>query len=456
MTHDYRFGYSTTREDGTTVHYDMTAEITDEHIEELIRKADQGDQEALDQAVKFICGCHLTSDYKKWLKYIADKNEQAASAVRTLEDPHERLASGWKIDLTSEEEKEEFRQYARENLPELTEDDIESLLTIHPNVLIWYYEKRMDDAHVYCRAINAVIENEDQICESCPLAVKNLDYCEYFRNQDFAPKGIDIHDLPQKINNAIAAGVETRFPQFLLYDRAPEQYKIVERALQYAADAHAGAFRKGTHLPYIIHPIEVAMIVQHSFSLDARNLRDDEIFVIAAAALHDVVEDTPHTIEDIRAAFGDRIAGLVASESEDKREGMRAEDSWKIRKKEFLEHLAGASTDSKLIALADKLSNLRALAKDYARQGDTLWQRFNQKDPKEHEWYYGSVLREVQELDGLQCYHEYEHLLDQVFCNGQMTYEKPKHAKTGSLRDLMKDMDITRQVLRYLFPNEKF
>ena len=135
---------------------------------------------------------------------------------------------------------------------------------------------------------------------------------------------------------------------------------------------------------------------------------------------------------------------------------MRAEDSWKIRKKEFLEHLAGASTDSKLIALADKLSNLRALAKDYARQGDTLWQRFNQKDPKEHEWYYGSVLREVQELDGLQCYHEYEHLLDQVFCNGQMTYEKPKHAKTGSLRDLMKDMDITRQVLRYLFPNEKF
>lgn len=84
MTHNYRFGYSTTREDGTTVHYDMTAEITDEHIEELIWKADQGDQEALDQAVKFICGCHIESSYKSWLKQVADKNEQAKDAVSRL------------------------------------------------------------------------------------------------------------------------------------------------------------------------------------------------------------------------------------------------------------------------------------------------------------------------------------------------------------------------------------
>jgi len=84
MEYDYNFGHSEKREDGTIIHYDMTAKISDEHIEKLIQKSEQGDQKALDQAVEFICGCHIESLYKPWLKKVSDKNAQAKDAVSRL------------------------------------------------------------------------------------------------------------------------------------------------------------------------------------------------------------------------------------------------------------------------------------------------------------------------------------------------------------------------------------
>ena len=82
------------------------------------------------------------------------------------------------------------------------------------------------------------------------------------------------------------------------------------KALEFAKEAHKGTVRKTSDTPYITHPIEVAESVAQMSS-------DED--VIIAALLHDVVEDTAYTLEDISKMFGDKVAALVAEESEDKR-----------------------------------------------------------------------------------------------------------------------------------------
>ena len=181
---------------------------------------------------------------------------------------------------------------------------------------------------------------------------------------------------------------------------------ILNKAVAFAVRAHAGQCRKGTQVPYILHPMEAAVIVG---SMTA----DDE--VLAAAVLHDVAEDTDFTVEDIHAQFGPRVAELVAGESENKREDLPAEDTWKLRKQETLQHLETAPLDVQMIALGDKLSNMRAIGRDYAQLGDALWQRFNQKDKAQHGWYYGGIARCLAALQGSAAYAEYTALVQQVF-----------------------------------------
>ena len=181
----------------------------------------------------------------------------------------------------------------------------------------------------------------------------------------------------------------------------------IEKAILFAVNAHEGMTRKGKDRPYILHPVEVMTIVA--------GLTEDEA-VIAAAVLHDTVEDTEVTREDIERAFGARIAALVAAESEDKREELPAEATWQIRKQETLAHLEKASRDVKLICLGDKLANIREIARDWAVLGDGLWQRFNQKDKAMHAWYYGSILRILEgEFGDVPAVTEYRALLRQVF-----------------------------------------
>lgn len=91
---------------------------------------------------------------------------------------------------------------------------------------------------------------------------------------------------------------------------------LLDKAIVFATREHEGQYRKGTKIPYILHPLEAAAIV-------GTMTTDDEL--IAGAVLHDVVEDTETTVEDIRELFGERVAQLVASESENKREDQAAE-----------------------------------------------------------------------------------------------------------------------------------
>ena len=186
----------------------------------------------------------------------------------------------------------------------------------------------------------------------------------------------------------------------------PLDTQLLDRAIVFAVKAHAGTERRGKGFPYIVHPMEAMEIV-------ATMTPDQEL--LAAAALHDTVEDTDVTIEQIRAEFGDRIASLVAAESDDVVEGVSEEDSWHARKQAAIDRLARAPHDAKMVALGDKLSNMRAIARDYAMQGDKLWSLFHTTDPKEHEWHYRGLADSLRELSDTFAFKEFELLINQVF-----------------------------------------
>ena len=186
----------------------------------------------------------------------------------------------------------------------------------------------------------------------------------------------------------------------------PLNTELLDRAIIFAVKAHAGTERRGKGFPYIVHPMEAMEIV-------ATMTTDQEL--LAAAALHDTVEDTDVTIEDLRTEFGDKIASLVAQESEEKPEGMSDEESWHDRKQAAIDRLAKAPHDAKIVALGDKLSNMRAIARDYAVQGDALWNIFHAKDRRDHEWHYRGLADALRELEGTFAYKEFENLINQVF-----------------------------------------
>ena len=186
----------------------------------------------------------------------------------------------------------------------------------------------------------------------------------------------------------------------------PLDTELLDRAIVFAVKAHSGTERRGKGFPYIVHPMEAVAIV-------ATMTSDQEL--LAAAALHDTIEDTEVTVEDLRAEFGERIASLVASESDSIHEGISEEESWHRRKKEGIDRLRSASHEVKIVALGDKLSNMRAIARDYAELGESLWTIFHAKDPEGHAWRYRSLADALRELEGTAAFTEFESLIEQVF-----------------------------------------
>ncbi len=182
--------------------------------------------------------------------------------------------------------------------------------------------------------------------------------------------------------------------------------ELLDRAIVFAVKAHHNTERRGKGFPYIVHPMEAVEIV-------ATITSDQEL--LAAAALHDTIEDTDVTVEDIRREFGDRIADLVHAESDQFPEGVSEEDSWHDRKQAAIDRLAAASHDAKIVAMGDKLSNMRAIARDYAMKGDELWKIFHAKNKADHEWHYRGLAASLSELSDTFAYKEFVRLLDEVF-----------------------------------------
>jgi (p)ppGpp synthase/HD superfamily hydrolase len=154
-------------------------------------------------------------------------------------------------------------------------------------------------------------------------------------------------------------------------------------AIQYAIEKHGTQTRKGTGIPYLGHLLSVAGLV-----IDADGTETQAI----AALLHDAAEDQggEATLAEIREKFGTAVATIVreCSDTFD-----TPKPPWRERKENYIRHLPEASDEAILVSLADKLHNARALLRDFRDVGDKLWERFNEKDPRQHLWYYRSLLK---------------------------------------------------------------
>lgn len=186
-----------------------------------------------------------------------------------------------------------------------------------------------------------------------------------------------------------------------------DKMTIFDEAIRFAVEAHGDTTRRRTSAPYILHPLEAAVIVGTMTS-------DEE--VLAAAVLHDTVEDTEATIEEIRERFGDRVADLVLSETENKYPGIPKLESWRRRKEESLAKLKSADdADVKMLWLGDKLSNMRSFFRAWRISGNAIWESFNQKDPAQQAWYYRTIVELLSELKNYEAWQELKYLVDAVF-----------------------------------------
>jgi len=167
-----------------------------------------------------------------------------------------------------------------------------------------------------------------------------------------------------------------------------ESHILIDSALIFAARAHAKQHRKNTDVPYIIHPVGVMMVLVEC-SETAPEL-------LAAALLHDTIEDTGVTLPELQARFGEHVAQIVEGCSEPNRG-----ETWEHRKQHTVAYLKTAPRDIALVAAADKLHNVRSMIMDYEVLNEALWSRFK-RGPVEIAWYYRSVLESLQtgELNG--------------------------------------------------------
>ena len=181
---------------------------------------------------------------------------------------------------------------------------------------------------------------------------------------------------------------------------------ILDKAIAFAVKAHQGVERKGKGFPYIVHPLEAV-------SIAATMTSDQEL--LAAAALHDTMEDTSVTFRELEREFGKRVAELVEAESDVEFAGKTREQSWRLRKEEAIDRLSSASNDVKIVALADKLSNIRAIYRDYLAIGDEVWDLFCVKDKASHEWHFRGLARVFKSLEATFAYKEFVETIEKVF-----------------------------------------
>lgn len=159
---------------------------------------------------------------------------------------------------------------------------------------------------------------------------------------------------------------------------------ILEVAVRFAFEKHEGQKRKGSIVPYIVHPVDVMNILLEM---------DGDTNLLVAGLLHDVVEDAGVTVSEIEQRFGKDVAEMVAGHSEDK------SLTWKERKLEAIRETEQGDVRLKMLVLADKLSNLKSLYYDYKKCGEAVWNRFNA--PKEMQaWYYSRMIDALAPLGG--------------------------------------------------------
>jgi (p)ppGpp synthase/HD superfamily hydrolase len=170
-----------------------------------------------------------------------------------------------------------------------------------------------------------------------------------------------------------------------------EQVDLIDRAIELAVKAHKRQKRKGTKKAYILHPFAVGVLLAKAGCSEE---------VIAAGILHDVAEDARVKPDLIREEFGDKVASIVEQCTEpDKRR------AWEKRKQHTLDILKKADLDVRFVTCADKLHNIRTLARDYSLLGERLWRRFR-RGRADQRWYYESLVKALHITGGDPAYQK--------------------------------------------------
>lgn len=158
-----------------------------------------------------------------------------------------------------------------------------------------------------------------------------------------------------------------------------EKFDRLNQAANFAAVAHRNQVRKSKETPYIIHPLMVGtLLADAGCSVD----------VIISGYLHDTIEDTPVTAEEIQTEFGEAVLHIVEGCSEPDKSA-----EWEDRKQHTIDFLREeASMDVCMVTCADKLHNIRSMVLDYQEEGETMWNRFNRGQAKQ-EWYYTNLVK---------------------------------------------------------------
>lgn len=175
-------------------------------------------------------------------------------------------------------------------------------------------------------------------------------------------------------------------------------HALLERAMLLALRAHEGQMRKDAPMPYIVHPVEVALILARQGFSDT---------VLAAALVHDVVEDTTVSLADVRTELGDAVAALVAPVTHDD------SLSWEEKKQAYIDTIRSASEDVKALSTADKIANAHSLLAAYAREGAAVWQYFNRGRDKKL-WFENAMLAMLRETWQHPLVDEYTRLVDEM------------------------------------------
>lgn len=181
-----------------------------------------------------------------------------------------------------------------------------------------------------------------------------------------------------------------------------DNMELIDYAIYFATKAHNGQKRKTEKdVDMIFHPFTVGMILQRA---------NAGTNAVIAGILHDVVEDTKYTIEDIVKEFGQDIANIVYEVSENK------SLEWKERKQDAIDKIKTASLEGKLVECADKISNLECLYALYKEEGENVWNSFN-KPKEEQKWYYTNMYDAVimNTDNNSDLFYRYKKVLDKLF-----------------------------------------
>lgn len=177
----------------------------------------------------------------------------------------------------------------------------------------------------------------------------------------------------------------------------------VEYAIYYATKAHKGQKRKTEDVDMIYHPFTVGMILQ-------MNGFDED--VVSAGILHDVVEDTNHTFEDIENEFGKEVRKYVYNASEPDK-SLELED----RKKHTIESIKIADLASKAIVACDKISNLEDMYEIIKKYGEDIGWGSLKRGKDKQKWYYCSVYESciLGQDENFPIFKRYKDILEKLF-----------------------------------------